>query len=192
MYISKAMLNMRGDALGSTALPTVDAPWLPNVVTAVGAGSLQAGGNHISTEPAGAIAFSTGAAIPDTVWTNMAQTLFSLNTLRTYLAANVPACVMDTAMASNGNVRVVNLGAGKRMLDLNTLLGRFAYAKAFNRMYLFIGQTTSAVTPTVATIATVIEFTAQDLIAMGAPLTDNGDGTFNLNGTISLNNIAFS
>ncbi|AWY08362.1 hypothetical protein HOT49_gp085 [Erwinia phage vB_EamM_Alexandra] len=112
--------------------------------------------------------------------------------MRTYLAANVPGCVMDTTMASTGNVRVVNLGQGKRMLDLNNLLGRFSYAKPFNRMYLFISQNTTALAPATAGIASVFEFTPQDLIAMGAPLTDNGDGTFSLTGTINLNNIVWS
>lgn len=192
MYVSKAMLNMRGDALGSVANPAVDSPWMPNTVVAFNAGTVQGGGSPISAEPAGAIAFSAGTTIPDTTWANQAQALFSLNTLRTYLAANVPGCVMDTTMASTGNVRVVNLGQGKRMLDLNNLLGRFSYAKPFNRMYLFISQNTTALAPATAGIASVFEFTPQDLIAMGAPLTDNGDGTFSLTGTINLNNIVWS
>ncbi|UAW53199.1 hypothetical protein pEaSNUABM30_00081 [Erwinia phage pEa_SNUABM_30] len=193
MYISKAMLNMRGDVLGSSAAAVVDAPWLPSSVTAYNAANaMQAGGTHVSAEPAAAIVFSSGDAVPDTTWTNQAQALFSLNSLRTYLAANVPGCVMDTAYASTGTLRVVNAGNGKRMFDLNSLLGRFSYAKPFNRMYLFISQTTSTLAPATVSVATVVEFTAQDLIAMGASLTNNNDGTFNLNGTIILNNITFS
>lgn len=192
MYISKAMLNMRGDVLCSTSTAGVDMPWTPSSVTAYNANTLQAGGSHISAEPGAGIAFSSGDTIPDSVWNNQAQALFSLNTLRTYLTANAPGVVMDTAIASSGTLRVVNLGNGKRMLDLNGLLGRFAYAKAFNRMYLFIGNTTTVIAPATATIATVFEFTPQDLISMGVSLTDNGDGTFNLNGTVNINNITFS
>ncbi|QZE57295.1 hypothetical protein MPK71_gp086 [Erwinia phage pEa_SNUABM_1] len=192
MYISKAMLNMRGDSLGSAVNPTIDQPWAPSTLASYNANTLQAGGSHISTEPTAVIVFSSGDTIPDSVWHNQAQALFSLNTLRTYLTANAPGVVMDTAFASSGNVRIINAGGGKRTLDLNNLLGRFSYAKAFNRMYLMLGSNTTAMTTGTATIASVLEFTPQDLISMGASLTDNGDGTFNLNGTISLNNITFS
>lgn len=193
MYISKAMLNMRGDVLCSAASPSVDAPWMPSSFTGYNQnGVMQSGGTPISTEVGAAIGFSSGDAVPDSVWLNQAQALFSLNTLRTYLTANAPTCVMDTAFASSGTLRMINIGNGKRMLDLNNSLGRFSYAKAFNRMYLFIANTAGAPAVSTATIATVFEFTPQDLIAMGATLTDNGDGTFNLVGTISLNNITFS
>lgn len=193
MYISKAMLNMRGDALGSTAQVAIDAPWVPNSFTGYNqTGVMQSCGSPISMEVGAAIGFSSGDAVPDSVWLNQAQALFSLNTLRTYLTANAPTCVMDTAFASTGTLRLINMGNGKRMLDLNNSLGRFSYAKAFNRMYLFIGSTSGAPAVSTAYIASVFEFTAQDLIAMGATLIDNGDGTFNLDGTIYLNNITFS
>lgn len=192
MYISKAMLNMRGDALGSVANPTLDLPWLPSTMSSYNVAPTQAGGTHISAEVAGAIVFSAGDAVPDTVWVNQAQAPFSLTTLRNYLIANAPTVTMDTAYASTGLIRIVNIGQGKRMFDLNSLLGRFAYAKAFTRMYIMIATNTTALAVGTATIATVLEFTPQDLIAMGAPLADNGDGTFNLTGTISLNNITFS
>ncbi|QZE59327.1 hypothetical protein MPK66_gp083 [Erwinia phage pEa_SNUABM_2] len=192
MYISKAMLNMRGDSLGSTANPSIDLPWQPNVMASFGAGNIQAGGSTISAERTAAIVFSTGDTITDTVWNNQALSVFSLNTLRTYLTANLPGCVMDTAPISTGSVRVVNLGQGKRMLDLFNLLGRFSYAKPFNRMYILLGNSTGVIAAATVAIASVIELTPQDLISMGAPLTDNGDGTFTLNGTISLNNIAWS
>lgn len=192
MYISKAMLNMRGDSLGSTGSTVVEAPWIPSTMTPYNSANVQAGGSHISAEIAGAIVFSSGDPITDTVWNNQALALFSLNTLRTYLTANLPACVMDTVYASSGTVRIMNMGNGKRMFDLNNQLGRFAYAKPFTRMYLMLGTTTAALAVATATIASVVEFTPQDLIAMGAPLIDNGDGTFSLNGTISLNNITFS
>lgn len=192
MYISKAMLNMRGDSLGSTINPTIEWPWSPYSLTGYSSGNLQSGGMPTSTEPTAIIVFSSGDTVPDDVWSNQAQALFSLSTLRTYLAANAPGVVMDTAFASSGIVRVINVGGGKRTLDLNNSLGRFSYAKAFNRMYLMIGTNTTVMSTGTAVIASVFEFTPQDLISMGAPLTDNGDGTFNLNGTISLNNITFS
>lgn len=193
MYISKAMLNMRGDSLSSVASVAIDSPWLPASFTAYNqAGAMQSGGTPQSAEPTAIIMFSSGDTIPDSVWTNQAQALFSVNTLRTYLTANAPGVVLDTAIASSGVVRIINVGGGKRTLDLNNLLGRFSYAKAFNRMYLMVGTNTTNMTVGTATIATVFEFTPQDLIGMGASLTDNGDGTFNLNGTISLNNITFS
>lgn len=192
MYISKAMLNMRGDSLGSAINPTIEWPWSPYSLTGYSSGNLQSGGMPTSTEPTAIIVFSSGDTVPDDVWSNQAQALFSLNTLRTYLAANAPGVVMDTAIASSGTVRVINVGGGKRTLDLNNALGRFSYAKAFNRMYLMIGTNTTVMSTGTSSIASVIEFTPQDLISMGAPLTDNGDGTFNLNGTISLNNITFS
>lgn len=193
MYISKAMLNMRGDALGSTAQAAVEAPWVPNSVTGYNqTGAMQSCGSPISLEVGAAIGFSSGDAIPDSVWLNQAQAPFSLNTLRTYLTANAPGVVMDTAFASTGTLRMINMGGGKRMLDLNNLLGRFSYAKVFNRMYLFVLNTTGIPAVSTSYIASVFEFTPQDLIAMGATLTDNGDGTFNLDGTISLNNITFS
>lgn len=193
MYISKAMLNMRGDSLSSVASVAVDWPWLPANFTAYNqADAVQSGGTPQSAEPTAIIMFSSGDMIPDSVWVNQAQALFSVNTLRTYLTANAPGVVLDTAIASSGVVRIINVGGGKRTLDLNNYLGRFSYAKAFNRMYLMVGTNTTTMTVGTATIATVFEFTPQDLISMGASLTDNGDGTFNLNGTISLNNITFS
>lgn len=192
MYISKAMLNMRGDALGSIANPTIDLPWTPNSFQSYNSGNVSAGGTPISAERTAAIVFSTGDTIPDSVWNNQLQAQFSLNTLRAYLTANVPACVMDSAPISTGQLRIVNLGQGKRMFDFLNLLGRFSYAKAFNRMYLLVGTSAGAIAASTVSIASVVEFTPQDLIAMGAPLTDNGDGTFMLNGTISLNNVTFS
>lgn len=193
MYISKAMLNMRGDSLSSVTPVAVDWPWLPANFTAYNqADAVQSGGTPQSAEPTAIIMFSSGDTIPDSVWVNQAQALFSVNTLRTYLTANAPGVVLDTAIASSGVVRIINVGGGKRTLDLNNYLGRFSYAKAFNRMYLMVGTNTTTMTVGTATIATVFEFTPQDLISMGASLTDNGDGTFNLNGTISLNNITFS
>lgn len=192
MYISKAMLNMRGDSLGSNVASTIDAPWSSNVAVAANAGTIQGGGSTISAERTAAIVFSTGDTITDTVWNNQSLALFSLTSLRTYLAANLPGCVMDAAPISNGTVRIVNLGQGKRMLDLFNQLGRFSYAKPFNRMYIMLGTNLTVIAAGTASIGSVIELTAQDLLGMGAPLTDNGDGTFTLNGTISLNNIVWS
>lgn len=193
MYISKAMLNMRGDSLSSTASIAVDMPWVPSAFTAYNqAGAYQSGGVPISAEPSAGIVFSTGDTIPDSVWANQSQALFSLNTLRTYLAANLPNCVMDSSFISSGTVRVINVGGGKRTLDLNGLLGRFSYAKAFNRMYLLVSNSTSAYGAGTVSTTTVFEFTPQDLISMGVPLTDNGDGTFSLNGIVNINNISFS
>ncbi|QZE58644.1 hypothetical protein pEaSNUABM28_00087 [Erwinia phage pEa_SNUABM_28] len=192
MYISKAMLNMRGESLGSTTNPGVELPWMASTMASANAGNLQGAGTTISTERPAAIVFSTGDIITDTIWNNQLLAVFSLNTLRTYLTANLPGCVMDTAPISTGNIRIVNLGNGKRMFDTLNLLGRFSYAKAFNRMYILLGTTATAIAAGTVSIASVIELTPQDLIAMGAPLTDNGDGTFNLNGTISLNNITWS
>lgn len=192
MYISKAMLNMRGESLGSTTNPGVELPWMASTMASATAGNLQGAGTTISTERPAAVVFSTGDIITDTIWNNQLLAVFSLNTLRTYLTANLPGCVMDAAPISTGNIRIVNLGNGKRMFDTLNLLGRFSYAKAFNRMYILLGSTATAIAAGTVSIASVIELTPQDLIAMGAPLTDNGDGTFTLNGTISLNNIAWS
>ena len=192
MYISKAMLNMRGDVLGSTVNGSVDLPWMPYTISSFGSAVIQGGGSHISADMAGAIVFSTGDTIPDSIWDTQTGALFSITSLRTYLTANLPACVMDAAPVSIGNVRIVNVGEGKRMFELNNQLGRFAYAKAFNRMYLLLGSTVTTIAAATNTIASVVEFTPQDLISMGAPLVDNGDGTFNLTGTVVLNNISFS
>ena len=192
MYISKAMLNMRGDALGSTANANVEAPWRPYVQAAFGQAGIQSSASAIGVEAAAAVVFSTGDTITDTVWNNQALSLFSLNTLRAYLTANLPGCVMDAAFISTGTVRIVNLGQGKRMLDTLSLLGRLSYAKPFNRMYILLNTGSAVGAVSSAVYASVIEFTPQDLVSMGAPLTDNGDGTFSLNGTICLNNIAWS
>ena len=192
MYISKAMLNMRGDVLGSTVNGAVDLPWMPYTISSFGSAVIQGGGSHMSADRPGAIVFSTGDAIPDSIWDNQTGALMSITSLRTYLTANLPGCVMDAAPISTGNVRIVNLGEGKRMFELNDQLGRFAYAKAFNRMYLLLGSTVTTIAAATVTIASIVEFAPQDLIAMGAPLVDNGDGTFNLTGTVVLNNITFS
>lgn len=192
MYISKAMLNMRGDSLGSTANPTVENPCQPASFAGYSSGNLQSGGIPVSAEVTAALVFSTGDTIPDSVWNNQAQAPFSLTSLRTYLTTNVPGCVMESTFASSGTIRIVNLGNGKRMFDLYTALGRFAYAKAFNRMYLLLSNSASALGTGTASISSLVEFTPQDLISMGVPLTDNGDGTFNLNGTVNINNITFS
>lgn len=192
MYISKAMLNMRGDSLGSAANPVVENPCQPASFVGYSSGNLQAGGIPISVEVTAALVFSAGDTIPDSVWNNQAQAPFSLATLRTYLTANVPGCVMESTFASSGTVRIVNLGNGRRMFDLYTALGRFAYAKAFNRMYLLLSNNTAAFSNGSVSISSLVEFTPQDLISMGVPLTDNGDGTFNLNGTVNINNITFS
>lgn len=192
MYISKAMLNMRGEALGSTANAFVDAPWRAYTQAAFGQAGLQAAATPLGVEIAAAVVFSAGDTITDTVWNNQALSLFSITSLRTYLTANLPNCVVDTAPISTGTVRIVNLGQGKRMLDVFNLLGRFSYAKPFNRMYILLSTTAAVVAAGSAVIASAIELTPQDLIGMGAPLTDNGDGTFSLSGTISLNNLAWS
>lgn len=191
MYVSKAMLNMRGDALGSTS-PSVEAPWLPSNYTAPSVATPQAAGIPTSTEVGGAIVFSTGDTIPDSVWHSISGTLFSLNTLRTLLTSTVPACVMDTALQSTGRLRIINKGQGRRTFEFaDNTLGKLAYAKPFNRMYVLISTSTSTAVGT-ANVCSVIELTPQDLQQMGASLTDNGDGTFNLNGTIVLNNLTFS
>lgn len=191
MFVSKAMLNMRGDSLGSST-PAVEAPWMPITFTAGSAVQQQSAGSPIGAEVAAAIVFSTGDVITDDIWNTMSGSLFSLNTLRTFLTANLPACVMDTAFQSTGRLRIVNLGSGRRMFDMSdTTLGRFAYAKPFNRLYVLMSTSTTAAVGT-ANISSVLELTGQDLQQMGAPVTDNGDGTFTLNGVVVMNNITFS
>ncbi len=193
MYVSKAMMNMRGDSFGSVATSGLEMPWTPAAYTAYNTAVQQAGGTHISADAQAAIVFSAGDTIPDSVWHTMVGSLFSLNSLRIYLAINVPSCSMDSAPISSGPMRIVNKGGGVRMIDMSTgVLGRLSYNKPFNRMYLLIGNSTTAVTGTSQNIASVVEFTAQDLQKMGASLTDNGDGTFTLNESIVLNNITFS
>lgn len=192
MYVSKAMLNMRGDSFGSVANSGVEMPWTPALYTAYNGGIQQAGGSHISADAQAAIVFSAGDTIPDSVWNTMVGTLFSLNSLRIYLAINVARCTMDSAPISTGPLRIVNKGDGVRMFDMSTgALGRFTYAKPFNRMYLLIGNSVTAISGTSQNIGSVVEFTPQDLQKMSASLTDNNDGTFTLNSTMILNNISF-
>ncbi|QYW04414.1 hypothetical protein pEaSNUABM14_00089 [Erwinia phage pEa_SNUABM_14] len=193
MYISKAMMNMRGDALSSNnSSSPVDAPWVPALVTPYNAVAVQGGGAPYSTEVGAAILFSTGDTIPDSIWNTLYASNITINALSTALNAAGVNCTMSAVVNSSSNaVRIINQGDGTRMLDiLIQNLGRITYTQPFNRMYLFLSGVAAIGTTTA--IPSVVELTPADLTQMGATLTDNGDGTYTLSGPIVLNNITFS
>lgn len=192
MYVSKAMQNMRADSLGSTAQPANELPWFPAQIAA-NAGLLQSAGNPYSTSVGGCIVFSTGDTIPDSLWNTIYASALSLTTINTAITNAGLNCTMSAIQNGTGNsVRLINQGDGTRMFDiLSTALSRISYAQPFNRMYLLVGIATAALGVSTA-IGSIVEFTPADLIAMGAGLTNNNDGTYTLNGPIVLNNITFS
>lgn len=192
MFVSKAMQNMRGDTFGSASDSTVESIWRPKLFSAYSQNTLQGAGTPQSGEFIAGVTFSNGAPIPDSSWNTLAASLFSYNNLITHLAANVPACTMAGSLQTTGQVRLVNRGNGERVFEsVASSLGKIVYAPVFNRMYIFI-TTVTAMDMTTAAISTVLEFTVADLISMGVPVTDNGDGTGTINGAFQLNNIVFS
>lgn len=192
MYLSKAMRDLRSDPFGSSVLSTVEAPWSPRIQPAISAAQTMGGGTTESIYAGAAIVFSAGQPVSDEIWHVQSRALYNLSTFRAFVTANQPECVLDTVYASTGTLTINRVGGGKRIIDTGAGLGRFAYAKAFSHMYILIATSFTVPAPTAAaSIATAIELTAQDLIDLGADLTDNGDGTFNLVGTINLTTFSF-
>lgn len=196
MYVSKAMQNMRGNPLPSTQSMSVVNPFMPQTYASYNTvGMSQSYGSPIWTEVNAAVVFSAGDTITDDLWNGfLAQSsMYSLNSLRSFLVANLPACVMDSTFISAGPIRIVQTEPGVCTFECTDgALGHVTYTKAFNRMYILLGHAGSLAVGT-ANMATAIELTPQDLQQMGAALTDNGDGTFTLTKqTIALNNISFS
>lgn len=193
MFISKALQNMRGDPLGS-AVNTTEGVFMPRYVSANTDATDTGFGVPYSTEYQAAIVFSNGDAIPDSVWHTMSGSLYSIDTLRAFLAANFPTCVMTPTQFSTGLLRQTNKGGGERVFEfIDNALGSLPVNLVpFNRMYIMMHNSAIAPTVSAARICSCIELTIEDLQKMGAPIVIAGDGSATLTSLTVLNNIVYS
>lgn len=177
MIVSKALRNIR-QKIDFVAVPVSPVLlWWQYGYETIGAGR-----TDLSTTPALAYAIgsSLGSQFTDDDWNTLisANTGTSLTAMRTYALANRPALVMNPAVIIAGTpiVRIREEYDGRYLL-LEDLQTQFTSAVQFDRIYIMINNSSAAVA--VSTLVfTVVEITAQELIAMGLSLTLNANSSY--------------
>ena len=185
MYISKALQNIRQRPNGRNPNLSADALWSPAVV---GQDATQPNQFPSGLERACGIVFSNGGVLTDDNWMAIQASQMSLNNMRSWITANRNDIVMQANFTSIGNARILFQEGYRSLQCTDNTLGYFTYTQPFNRMYIAISNLSGSLALT-TTITSLIEFTPNDLKAMGADITIDGQGVGTLNSPVILNNI---